>query len=83
MNNINNVDTDKTNDTVNDAIVTIRRKKPKKTILIIAKVIIILKSIIMIIIVAIKTVQIRKIMSPCHRYHKILKKMCLYLEIAW
>ena len=29
MNNINNVDTDKTNDTVNDAIVTIRRKKPK------------------------------------------------------
>ena len=77
-NNINNIDTDKTNDSVNDASVTTRCKKPNqinninnKTI---TTIIIIIIIIIMKTIVAIKTVLIIQIMSPRHQ-----KKLCSYL----
>ena len=30
-----------------------------------------------------KTVLLMKIMSLCHRHHKTLKKLCLYLETEW
>ena len=80
-NNINNIDTDETNDSINDTNVTIRRKKPnKKKILLITIMIIAIKNDDEKATVAIKAI---KMILPRHCHHKTQNKLCSYLKTVW